>query len=246
MGLYKLIIIGFVMALLLLGLINFLAIKYNGEYVPAPDIPRNVEFLGTGTPLTYVVMGDSTAVGQGGDYENGIARSSAQLLAEQYKVSFYNFAISGARTEDVKREQLQKAVSLNPDIVLISAGANDVTHLTDIKSVMNDITEIFHKLRSVNPKIKIIITGSPAMGTVPRFAQPLRYIAKLRTNELNKAFERLNQEEDFIFAPIAARTSNIFSEKPELYAKDNFHPNNEGYRVWVPVINKSISIAIKK
>lgn len=31
------------------------------------------------------------------------------------------------------------------------------------------------------------MTGSPAMGVVPRFAQPLRWVAGLRTRHLNAA-----------------------------------------------------------
>lgn len=64
--------------LVILGMIIFISVEFlyfknNGKPVPAPLFPRDAPRVGKGSPLTYVVLGDSTAVGQGGKYEMGIA-----------------------------------------------------------------------------------------------------------------------------------------------------------------------------
>ena len=48
-------------------------------------------------------------MGRGGEYENGIAVSTARELAKNRRVTMVNLAVSGARTEDVLDDQLGAA-----------------------------------------------------------------------------------------------------------------------------------------
>ena len=116
----------------------FLATK--GEREDFRNPPNEPRFFGEGgKKLTYLVIGDSTSAGQGGDYEKGVAVSSAKYLGNNYKVEMINFSVSGATVEDVKNNQLNKALQYVPDIVLISAGSNDVTHLSSTSKIKNRI-----------------------------------------------------------------------------------------------------------
>ncbi|MEO7945060.1 MAG: SGNH/GDSL hydrolase family protein [Candidatus Saccharimonadales bacterium] len=223
-------------------LVEFLFIKLGGTPVPAPTISRELTTFGSsGTQLTYIVMGDSTGVGQGGDYEKGIALSTSRELAKTHIVRFQNFAISGARTADVRQKQLAQAVALKPDVVLIAVGANDVTHLTSLKGIHLSLNEIIDALRAANPDVKIILTGSPQMGSVPRFPEPVASIARARTKSVNAVFEMVATEKQVTFAHIADKTGPIFDAHPELFAADKFHPTTTGYGVWIPVLNTAIA-----
>src|SRR3954451_19239022 len=99
----------------------------------------------SGPTLAYVVLGDSTAAGQGATYEDGIAVLTARELAKTRIVMLTNLAVSGAKTRDVLAVQLPAAERTRPDLVLISVGANDVTHLTRIRSVRFSIVRIIHR-----------------------------------------------------------------------------------------------------
>lgn len=231
----------FVLAAVILIVVEFLIIKYNGVPVGVPNIPRDSVSIGEGKPLKYVILGDSTAVGQGGEYDQGIAVSTAQHIADKgNRVTYQNFAVSGAVVADVLQKQVSQAATEKPDVVLISIGANNVTHLTGLNEIEKDMNTIVEMLRSTNPNVKIIITGSPQMGSVPRFPQPAKYLAKVRTAQINKIFEKIAEDKNLAFARIAERTGPIFMEQPELFAADKFHPTTEGYRVWVPVLNESL------
>lgn len=230
-----------VLVLVLVAVLNFVIIMKNGSPVPVPTIPRDKTTIGSGTPLTYVIMGDSTSVGQGGDYAQGIAVETADHIAKAgHTVTYQNFGVSGATVNDVLTKQLDQATSLKPDMVLIAIGANDVTHLTNLKSIESDTILIIDKLRNANPNCKIVITGSPQVGSVPRFPQPAKYLAKARTAQINKVFNKVVSDKDITFARIADRTGQYFTEHPELFAVDKFHPTNEGYAVWFPVLNEAI------
>jgi len=224
---------------------NIIIICRNGRPVSIPDISRKTNIPGKGRALNYAVLGDSTAVGQGGEYQKGVASSTARYIAGKgFAVSVQNFAVSGARTKDVLGKQVPDAVHFRPDIVLICVGANDVTHLTRLAYIKRDAKAIIDRLQAVNPNAKIIITGSPEMGSVPRFPQPTKFLAGQRTAAINRAFDEVIQEKGTIRAHIAEETGPTFKEHPELFAQDKFHPTDEGYAVWLPVLYKALNEVI--
>lgn len=237
----QVIIISLVIGLLLFVVGEILYIRYNGSQVARPNISRQEQTLGNGSPLAYVVMGDSTAVSQGGTYSEGYATKTAAFLARHHAVRWINVAVSGARASDVLHQQLPLAVKYRPDVVLIAVGANDITHVTNISKVCDYLATTIDMLRQQNPNVQIVLTGSPDMGSIPRFPQPVRWLAGKRTQSLNQAIVLLAQQKQVTFAPIAKQTGSYFREHPEAFAADKFHPNTEGYEHWIPVITQALS-----
>lgn len=216
------------------------------EFKNPSNDPRN--FGESGEELTYLILGDSTSAGQGtSNYENGIAVSTAKYLAKNHKVKLVNFSISGATTQDLKDNQLSKALEYKPDLVLISAGSNDITHLKSVSNIKENIIYIVNKLIEKNCKVKIIVTGSADVGSSPRFLEPLSSIITFRVKQVNKkAFAPVIAEYDLTFAPIAKETAPVFKKDRSLFANDRYHPNDEGYKVWNNVIYKAIDEAMAK
>ncbi len=203
--------------------------------------------FGQGEKIIYFVFGDSTAAGQGADYDKGIAVQTAEHLAGKNKVIMYNFAVSGAIVGDVLEKQIPQAelLQIKPDVILFSIGGNDVTALTSSHRLKKQLTEIKQKSVKLNCNEKIVFTASPDMGTVPRVLQPLRWIMGLRSKYLNaQVFYPFITENNFTLAPIARETGPIFKKNPQLFGKDKYHPNNEGYPVWTKVINKALDEAL--
>lgn len=229
-----------VLLLITLVLIEGLIIKFNGKPVPRPDIPRGKQSVGSGPLLTYVILGDSTSISQGGDYAQGYAVQSALHLAQKHTVTYQNFGVSGARVHDVLHEQLPKALTAKPDVVLVGIGANDVTHLTSLKAIELDMDSLIDQLRAVNPNVRIIITGAPQMGSVPRFPQPAKWLAKQRTAQVNTVLDQVARHKKIMFARIADKTGKTFEQNPQLFAQDKFHPTTEGYALWTQVITEAL------
>lgn len=204
-----------------------------------------VTFGSSGPALTYVVLGDSTAAGEGGTYESGIAISTTKELGRNRQVTMTNLSVSGARMNDVRERQLAAAAALRPDLVLLAAGANDVTHLTWIRSMRADLRSIVQTLTAANPNVKIVLTGSPDMGAPPRIPWLLRGIASLRTQQVNRMFRVEVARHHLQFAPIAAATGPLFRKDHTLFAADRFHPNDHGYATWIPELNEALAIAMR-
>ena len=230
---YMMIII--LLFVLLLGFVasQFLWLQYNGKFVEAPTIERKTTIFGKGKQVNYLVMGDSTVAGQGGDYQVGLANATAKHLASTSSVVMLNTAVSGARATDIVSDQIKVVV-----------GSNDVTHRTSAKNVRASMNQAIDQLIKKNCNAKIVITGSADMGAVPRIPQPLRYLAGFRATQLNKVFIDIADKKQVTFASIAQKTGPIFRSDRSLFAQDNFHPNTKGYDVWVPVLIDALDEAV--
>lgn len=239
------IVAGFILIFVLVILLEIFIAKYDPPKDFANPLPDQKRFGKGERLLQYVVMGDSTAAGQGAAYKHGIAVRSAKHLANsQTTVAMVNFSKSGAKTRDVLEKQLPHAVDTQPDLVLISAGANDVTSLTSPQKAKKDLQKIIEHLIDANCQVKIIITGAPDMGSIPRFAQPLRFLAGLATTRYNRTVLPVAEEKDITLAPIAKETGSSFRQNPDLFAEDDFHPNEEGYAIWASTINPRLDAAL--
>jgi lysophospholipase L1-like esterase len=147
------------------------------------------------------------------------------------------FATSGARIGDVLANQVPQVRALPPDqapdLVLISVGANDVTHLTSSNTFRNAYLGVLDQL----PKsASVLALGVPDMGAIPRFAQPLRWLAGWRGNTLDAVVENM-RDHGADYVNIADFTGPLFGADPgRYYAADQFHPNDDGYRLWTDTV----------
>ncbi|MEJ7796952.1 MAG: SGNH/GDSL hydrolase family protein [Solirubrobacteraceae bacterium] len=236
--------------LFVVGVIALLAIEALIAIATVPDddyrAPSSAPqpFGPAGKPLRFVVLGDSTATGRGAPYAAGIALAAARHLAARGALTLTNLAVSGARLGGVRRHQLPAAARLAPDVVLIAAGANDVTGLTRLSSAADHLREIAAALRAARCEVAIVVTASPDIGSAPRLAQPLRTVAGWRTEQLNDALQDVVRERDLVLAPIARRTGRRFRADRSLFAADGFHPSAAGYATWVPVIEEALDRAL--
>jgi len=235
----------FLLSLLMLMVVSDISIADAGSEQEFKNPSRKPRSFGVeGPALVYVVLGDSTAAGQGADYEKGIAVSTAEKLAENHRVMMTNFGISGARADDVVQKELPSAEKLKPNVVLISVSANDVVHLTSIDAVRDSLEIIIERLRVANPEVAIVVTGAPEMSAPPRIPWLLRPVAGWRTAQMNKMFRALTANQHITFAHIADETGALFRTDNSLFATDGFHPNERGYATWVAVLNFSLAQAL--
>lgn len=209
----------------------------------ADSRPRR--FGGPGEPLRYLVLGDSTTVAVGGDYEQGLAVESARHLAASRPVELVNAGVSGARMRDVLVEQLPRVDLARVDVVLIVAGSNDVIRLTRSRSFERDLDEIITRIARSSPRAAIVLTGAADMGSPPRIPRLLRPLATFRTRRLNAIVRRSAARHDLTFAPIAERTGPAFRRDRSLFSDDRFHPNDRGYALWTAVIIEALENATR-
>lgn len=237
--------IGLVVVLAVEAVVARLTVPDDG-YEPPSDGPRAFGSAGA-APLRFVVLGDSTGAGRGAEYDAGIAVGSAQALAAGgRRVTLVNLAVSGATLADVRSHQLEAATRARPDLVLVSAGANDVTGLRSTGGIRADLEAIVDRLRASRPDVRVVVTGSPDVGAARRLAQPLRAVAGWRTRQVNEAVEQVARDRRIVLAPIAERTGPAFRRDEALLAADGYHPSAAGYALWLPVLREALDSALNR
>ena len=209
------------------------------EYLPT-DPP--LELAGSfgpqdGMPLRFVVLGDSTSAGIGsGGAENAYPTLLAERLASDTgrRVELTVLGISGARTADVRTDQVPQVAALDPDLVFVGIGANDVTHLTSLDKIKEDMSAILDQLDETGADIAV--AGAPDM-RVYAWHQPLRYITYLRGKQVADAIEEVAHAKDVPVVELAEETGHFFADEPEAhFSEDEFHPSALGYQRWADAI----------
>jgi lysophospholipase L1-like esterase len=122
--------------------------------------------------LRYVALGDSFTEGVGDPDEtrpNGVrgwADRVAEVLAEGNPgFEYANLAIRGRKLRDILDEQLGAAVDMQPDLVTIHAGGNDILRPTmDMNQLMSLYDEAIGELRSTGATV-LMWTGMDLGGS---------------------------------------------------------------------------------
>ena len=172
--------------------------------------------------LLYVAVGDSAAQGVGASRPG---RSYVGLIAEHLRrrtgrsVRVVNLSLSGARLREALAIQLPALGRLNPDVLTVAIGANDIASF-DRGRFERELGELYAAL-----------PAGAIVADLPSF-----YLGAAETKALvaNAIVRRLAREHGFEVAPLHAATRGQGAARYALnqVAADFFHPNDRGYRVW--------------
>jgi len=180
-----------------------------------------------------VWLGDSTAAGQGASSPGEVVGPQvARILSRPTQL--IDLAVSGATIADVVEEQLPRLVGLGSfDVVAISVGANDASHLTRTSTFRRRFRQLLDGLPDGS---RVVVLGVPDMGAPPRLRQPLRAILGLRGRQIDDVVEAETARQGAIYVDIAGRTGPRFRADRSLFAADRYHPGDRGYRLWADAV----------
>ena len=224
--------------LALLGFVAVLAVEVQlargGAQLGGPPLDLDGRFgSGRAAGLRVLWLGDSTAAGVGVD-DPADALPTLVAGALDRPVELEVSAVSGARVGDVVAGQLPEAGPVEADVVFVSVGANDVTHLTSREDFARRYRALLGRLPS---SAEVVLLGVPDMGAVPRLAQPLRAVAGFRGRELDEVVREVAAEAGATYVGIAAATGPAFRAEPSrMFARDEYHPSAAGYRLWADAV----------
>jgi lysophospholipase L1-like esterase len=176
----------------------------------------------------YVALGDSISVGMGDPMPGGGWRGWPALLATGlHEPEMHNFAVLGAQTADIEREQLPAALALEPDVVSVVCGLNDTLRGGfDPSRTGATISRVVKALKEQGAEVLTMRMPDPgAMLGIPQaLARPLAR----RMHQVNAALDEVAAEHGTLHFDAAT--------DPEAYERrnwsvDRLHPNERGHRL---------------
>jgi lysophospholipase L1-like esterase len=188
----------------------------------------------------YVAIGDSTVEGLDdpdgrGGYRGWADRLAAKLAAEQGSVLYANLAIRGRTTRQIRREQLDAAVAMRPNLVAVVSGTNDLLRRHfDAAALRDDVEAMQGALTGIGATV--ITFTLPDLGDV----MPLARVVRGRLLQMNQIIRDAGVKTgtivcDFAAYPVAA--------DPRLWSDDRLHANTAGHARMADALAEHLGLA---
>jgi lysophospholipase L1-like esterase len=175
---------------------------------------------------TYVALGDSFTAGLVPG-EPRWADEVAKALGPETR--YENLAWVGATSADVETKQLGRALELEPDVVTLVCGANDVLESVrpDPVGYAERLARMFERLRREAPEAAVVTATYPDLSRFLDLRPRTRARVEKGMRMFNAACRRVARSHDVAlldgFSHPAARERAVFAD-------DGFHPSEEGHR----------------
>ncbi|TMQ95121.1 SGNH/GDSL hydrolase family protein [Actinomadura soli] len=200
--------------------------------------------LGT-TPLSMVMIGDSTAAGLGvhtpEETPAALLATGLSAIADR-PVRLTNVARSGARSPSL-RGQVDRALQTRPDIAVIMIGANDVTGRIPPADSVRHLADAVERLRAAGSHV--VVGTCPDLGSVKPLMPPLKWIARRASRQLAAAQTIAAVERGARSISLGDLLGREFAADPlSMFSEDRYHPSARGYAAASAAVLPSIASAL--
>lgn len=196
----------------------------------------------SGEPLVYVALGDSLTYGVGADsYQESFPYLLADKLAGENKpLTLIPLAFPGIKTVDIINNFLDQAISLQPDVITLLIGVNDIHNKDSLTKFNKHYNDLVSSLKT-KTKADIYLISLPFIGDKTLMPSPWQEIFLERTIQFNKEIEKIAIDNDLVFIDITSSTQELFKNNGDHYATDHFHPSSLGYKLFENLIYERLN-----
>jgi len=221
----------------MLALLTTLGIAEN---LQAQDWAALEHFKEANKSVAPASEGENRVVFMGNSITIGWLNSRPEFFAGK---PYINRGISGQTTPQMLLRFRQDVIDLEPKVVVILAGTNDIAGntgpmtLQQILDNMQSMTELAEQ-----NDIKVVLSS-----VLPAFDYPWR--PGLKPNEkipaLNEMIKTYAKQNGHVYLDYFSAMADERNGLPKKYANDEVHPTVEGYKVMEPMVEAAIEKALK-
>ena len=178
---------------------------------------------------SFAALGDSFTAGTSGERGARWADLLAQRLRlRSPELAYRNFAVDGATTRDLLENQLPAAIELEPDLVSVVCGANDVflTVRPRPDEAIERLADAFDALREAVPGTLLITATVPERWRLRGLRPRTRERVSRGITELNCGIRLLAADRDLPCLDVAAHPGLNDATN---YCEDGLHASALGH-----------------
>ncbi len=179
----------------------------------------------SGADIDYVALGasDANGVGAVAPFKGYVFEIRDTLDEQCHGTDLNNLGIPGAKAGDIQNGEVPVATTINPDLITLWTGSNDLVSGDSVEEFEGKLQEILEDLSGT--QAQIFIGNLPELELLPKFAEdPDPDVTAERVLLYNEAIARQA-------AAVGATVVDLHSiEKDDsLISDDGFHPSNDGH-----------------
>lgn len=198
-----------------------------------------------GKPLTFVIMGDSSAAGYGVHRPRetpGALLATAVSRRLKRPVRLRRVAVVGSMSSGLPY-QVDAALEYEPDVAVILIGGNDVTHVSARADAVRYLGDAVRRLRATG--CRVVVGTCPDIGAIQPIKPPLRWLARKWSRDLAAAQTVAVVEAGGRTVSLGNLLGPIFEADPvRMFSSDHFHPSAEGYARAATVVLPTLLAAL--
>ena len=195
-------------------------------------------------PIVYVALGDSTGAGVGAREGGYVKRLFNRIVEQRPGSTLQNLCVSGATTADLVRSQLERGVALNPDLVTVGIGVNDIGHGLTLEQFSKNYEQILSTLKE-KTNARIVVTNIPDVSSAPRIPSVMRSEYQRQIEQFCRRLEEIANRHGVTIFDVYTITKEELPSHPEYFSADGFHPSDEGYELWATQMWPTIAQVIQ-
>jgi lysophospholipase L1-like esterase len=193
--------------------------------------------------VRYVALGDSYTIGTATRspderWPNQLVR---RLAAAGFEVDLVaNLGVNGFTSMDVIRSELPRLAELDPGLLTLLVGVNDVVQGVPIDTYTANAATILDQSLGLVPPARIVTVSTPDYTVTPQgaaYGDPARQSAAIR--QVNEILARLSEDRGIRHVDIHDLSLRAASDSG-LVADDGLHPSGRQYELWVERIGPAV------
>ncbi|MEI7626269.1 MAG: SGNH/GDSL hydrolase family protein [Actinomycetota bacterium] len=188
----------------------------------------------------FVAIGDSSVEGLNDLYPDGHSyRGWSDRLAERLAelepdLLYANLAVRGRLVGEVRAQQLEPALAMHPDLVVVVAGLNDILRpRCDVQRVIDDLEAIYSAFAQSGAQLLAYTmpSRSAAMMTLRS--------AELKIDRYNEGLRMLADDYGAVLVDFAHED---FSPDSRLWSSDRLHANSAGHALIADALAQALDL----
>jgi lysophospholipase L1-like esterase len=178
----------------------------------------------------FAALGDSFTAGRGlGTQARWPDRLASSLRARQAGLEYHNLAVDGATSAAVL-DQVGPAIQLEPDLVTVVCGANDVIGSVrpDLDRYGRNLDSILARLASGLPRVALLTATSPERWRFLELRPRTRARVAQGIRGLNEVTRQVAAARG---VPVLDVVAHPDLDDPESFLDDGLHPSARGHAI---------------
>ncbi|WP_224245234.1 SGNH/GDSL hydrolase family protein [Hyalangium gracile] len=195
--------------------------------------------------ISYVALGDSSAVGVGASRGGGYPeRLASRLRKEGLSVGLTNVGMSGAVIRDVFTSQVKRAVATQPTLVTLGVGTNDIWRGTSVEDFRDELDRIARRLKPTGASLVVVNVPDMALAPVARMVPSALYEGRIEP--FNEAIATVAREHGMHVVDLYAASKVFIPQRPDFFSFDGFHPSDAGYEQWADLMLPTVKPLVSR